>query len=54
MRYEIRKSNGVLHVFDTVEYCAVAMQPANRRAEAFALASDLNDRPNPRLASLLG
>ncbi len=28
MRYEVRKTNDVLHMFDTVEYKAVAAFPA--------------------------
>ena len=44
MRYEVRKANGVWHVFDTEEYKAVAMQPANRQAEALAIAMDMNSR----------
>lgn len=34
MRYEVRKNNGVWHVFDTWEYQPVAAYPANQWHQA--------------------
>ena len=52
MRYEVRRTNQTWHVFDTHAYTAVAAH--GLESMAFAHVCHLNDRPNPRPASLLG
>lgn len=42
MRYEVRKNNGVWHVFDSEAYAAIDVVPANDKAEAQQIVDLLN------------
>jgi hypothetical protein len=42
MRYQVRKNNGVWHVFDTEEYSVVEAVASNKPGVALGLADLLN------------